>query len=308
MKTSPMRVVKGVPKVRKKMETRELGLELTEILLGAQDLHYGLWDDDLELKVGNAVAAQQRYTDMLLAALPPLSEKIRQCRVLDIGCGTGHMLAQMLGKGYQADGVSPSDVLSRRIKSRLRALPPGSSRLYECYFQDFPDKNCTNQYDVALFSESFQYIRLTNAFDKLEKLLKPGGLVIICDFFKTAADGDGGPGDQSLKGGHELANFYRTLAKYPFDIVSDEDITQKVSPNLELINTILMDKVRPAGLIVGQFIAANYPLGAAFFRLLMRIMHKSRDKIVYKYFSGYRSKEVFERYKSYRLIRLQYYP
>lgn len=294
--------------MKKKMESRELGLILTELLLGAQDLHYGLWDGDLELKIGNAVAAQQRYSDMLLAALPPVADRDNPPRVLDIGCGTGHMITQMLDKGYLADGVSPSDALSRRVKQRLEAYAETGCRLFECRFQDFPENQYRNHYDVALFSESFQYIRMSSSYGKLEKLLKPGGLAIICDFFKTDADGDGGPGDQSFSGGHKITDFYDTLRDFPFAIVQDEDITPKMSPNLDLVNHILMNKVRPAGQVLGQYISSNYTVAARLFRLLLRLFHKKSDKIVFKYFSGYRSKEVFERYKTYRLIRLQYRP
>ena len=290
------------------MESRELGLVLAELLLGAQDLHYGYWDDDLALSMGNAVVAQQRYTDMLLAALPSVRDPSDAVRVLDIGCGTGHMITQMLDRGYRVDGVSPAEALSRRVKQRLTAYPGAQSRLYECPFQDFPEAHCHNQYDAALFSESFQYIRMNHSLAKLERLLKPGGLVIICDFFKTAAEGDGGPGDGRIRGGHAMADFYKILPEFPFEIVQDDDITARMSPNLELLNNVLMYRIRPAGIVIGQYISSNYPVGARLLKLGMLPFRKQWHKIVFKYFSGQRSKAVFERYKTYRLIRLRYSP
>lgn len=290
------------------MESRELGLVLTELLLDAQDLHYGLWEDDLELTVGNATKAQQRYTDMLLSALPSVDPFGKPVRVLDIGCGTGHMMAQMLAKGYGVDGVSPSNALSRRVRQRLEAFPGTDARLFECRFQNFPENRISYRYDAALFSESFQYIRMTSSYEKLMKILKPGGLVIICDFFKTDADGDGGPGDQSFSGGHRMSDFYTTISRYPFEILRNDDITRRVSPNLELVNSILMNKIRPAGIVVGQYIASHYPVVAFIWKILMRFFRKKQQKITFKYFSGHRSKEVFERYKTYRLILLRYRP
>ena len=57
---------------KNKMSSRELGLVLAQQILGVEDLHYGLWDADLELSLGNIARAQQRYTEMLLASLDVL--------------------------------------------------------------------------------------------------------------------------------------------------------------------------------------------------------------------------------------------
>lgn len=55
-----------------KMSSRELGLVLAQQILGVEDLHYGLWDADLELSVNNLFTAQQRYSAMLLGQLARL--------------------------------------------------------------------------------------------------------------------------------------------------------------------------------------------------------------------------------------------
>ena len=98
------------------MHSRELGLLLAQQLLDVEDLHYGLWDADLELKLGNLAAAQQRYNDMLIAQLPPPGGEVR---VIDIGCGTGQLLRQMLDRGYSADGVIPSKDLGDSVRRKL---------------------------------------------------------------------------------------------------------------------------------------------------------------------------------------------
>lgn len=292
--------------VAKKMDSRELGLVLTEILLDAKDLHYGLWDDDLPLTIGNARIAQQRYTDKLLAALPAIKDDATPVHILDVGCGAGHMMTQMLEKGYYADGVSPADGLTQRVKERIASYPVERTRVFECRFEKFPEDQCRNQYDAVMFSESFQYIKLNQVFIKLQQLVKPGGIVIISDFFKTPADGDGGPGDQSMRGGHHLTQFYDVLRQQPFKIEMDQDITRQVSPNLELVNDLLMNKIKPAGSVLGQYLSGRYPKAVALIKLLKPFYRKTQDKIHFKYFSGNRSKAVFERYKSYRFIILRY--
>ena len=59
-----------------KMSSRELGLVLAQQLLDVDDLHYGLWDADLPLTLGNVARAQQRYTQLLLGHVARLLEGI----------------------------------------------------------------------------------------------------------------------------------------------------------------------------------------------------------------------------------------
>ena len=283
-----------------KMSSRELGLVLAQQLLGVDDLHYGLWDEDLELKFANIGIAQQRYTDQILNALPPAVDG--GVRVVDIGCGTGHILAQMLDRGYQADAVSPAPELSKRVQERLAQRPGNTARLFECKFEDFPVEERTGYYDAALFSESFQYISLEHSLPRLQRILKPGGRVVICDFFKTEHAGDGRPGDRSFGGGHAMSEFYEKIKDSAFEIEHDEDITKKVSPNLKLLNDLLMDKLKPAGSTLDRYLRDNKPFIAWLIRTFFR---KKLDKLNYKYFSGHRSPEVFERYKTYHLIVLR---
>lgn len=176
-----------------KMGTRELGLVLGRQLLGIEDLHYGLWDADLPLNLANLAAAQQRYSDMLLAQLPDPAHG--NVRVLDIGCGAGHLLRQMLDRGYQVDGVIPAKDLAKAVRARLVGDTGYQPRVFECKFEDIPLEECRQRYDVALFSESFQYIPLSASLPLLRQILRPGGMLLICDFFKTEAHGDRGPGE-----------------------------------------------------------------------------------------------------------------
>ncbi|MDH5694896.1 MAG: class I SAM-dependent methyltransferase, partial [Gammaproteobacteria bacterium] len=229
-----------------KMHSQELGLVLAQQLLQVEDLHYGLWRKELDLNLANVPQAQQEYTDMILSDLPPTPAG-SPVRVIDIGCGTGHILAQMVDKGYQVDGVIPAPHLANKVRERIAARPGCKSQVYENTLEDLPESVCNGQYDVALFSESYQYIPLDQSFNKLKQLLKPGGLVIICDFFATEHTGDGKQGDGSFGGGHAMKYFYEVVEREPFTLEKDIDITELVSPNLQLVNNLLMDKLGPAG-------------------------------------------------------------
>ena len=282
------------------MHSRELGLVLAQQILGVDDLHYGLWDADLELKLTNIGIAQQRYSDFLLATLPKAEPG--PVRVLDIGCGTGHILGQLLDRGYRADGVIPAPNLAKLVRQRLDKRPGNQSQLFECRFEDFPADQHTQHYDVALFSESFQYISMEASFALLQKIVKPGGLMVICDFFKTEHHGDRGAGDKSFGGGHQLTEFYRKIKSTRFVPLRDEDITTRVSPNLDLLNDFLLNTIKPVGLSLDRYLSSNYPKLSW---IAQKLMRKKLAKANFKYFSGHRSRETFERYKTYHLMVYQ---
>ncbi len=280
------------------MGSRELGLVLGQQILGVDDLHYGLWGADLEVKFSNLATAQQRYTDKIIASLPSLDKG--PVKVLDIGCGTGHILAQMIDRGYQVDGVIPAANLARIVRQRIAERNNKTSQVFECKLEEFPADRFQGHYDVALFSESFQYIEPSISLPIVSKILKPGGTLIISDFFKTTAHGDGAPGDGTFGGGHPWDKFQRVMADMPFHQELDQDITAQVSPNLALVNELLMHKILPVGQTLGRYMRDNYPriswLGKKLFG------KKFQRKVATKYFSGHRSQAVFERYKTYHFM------
>jgi SAM-dependent methyltransferase len=284
------------------MTSRELGLVLAQQLLDVDDLHYGLWDPDLELSLGNITHAQQRYTDMLLAVVDERLRGISRPRILDVGCGTGRMLAQLLARGYRVDAVNPSAHLNRQVHFRLRELEATDTTLFETTFEALPIAECLHCYDLLLFSESFQYIPLPDIFVKAPRLLRERGQLVICDFFKTDAHCDGGVGDRSFSGGHLLGDFYRRVAASAFEIARDEDLTRQVSPNIALLDDWLSNRLAPALGTVNLYLDGSYP---RLMRLLKWLLRHKLERARYKYLSGHRSQAIFEKYKSYRLLVLQ---
>jgi SAM-dependent methyltransferase len=287
---------------KQKMSSRELGLVLAQQILDVQDLHYGLWDTDLELSLGNIALAQQRYTEMILQQIDALLADRPAPRILDVGCGTGHMLQLMIERGYGVDAVNPSAQLNQQVRARLAAMPHTDSRLFESDFESLPLSTCRQRYDLLLFSESFQYIPLPEIFAKSPLLLKPGGQLLICDFFKTDAHCDGAEGDRSFSGGHLLGLFYDGVSGTPFTLLHDEDITPRISPNIALLDEWLTQRLLPASRSIDTFLRGRYPRLTRLTKWLAR--HKL-ERLRYKYLSGHRSQAVFEKYKSYRLLVLQ---
>jgi len=285
-----------------KMNSRELGLVLAQQLLGVEDLHYGLWDADLPVLLANLGVAQQRYSDMLLDLIGRQTAGIRAARLLDVGCGTGHLLQQLRERGFRVDAVNPSATLNRLVRERLGAPGAADTVLLETGFESIPAEHLRNQYDLVLFSESFQYIPLPAVFEHLPGLLAPAGQVVICDFFKTAAHSQGGAGDRSFGGGHALADFYRRVGESGFAIELDEDLTRRVSPSIALLDEWLGQRLVPATTTLNTWLLDRHPFKT---RVLKWLLRKQLARFHYKYLSGNRSQAVFEHYKSYRLLVLR---
>jgi len=264
--------------------SRELGLELAAIcgkhFLKLDHLHYGYWSSDLPVDLANLHQAQEKYVDFLISHIP---DGVRT--ILDVGCGTGQIAKRLIDIGYHVDCVSPSPFLSERTRSLLA----NTSQIFESIYEQL-DIEC--EYDMVLFSESFQYVHLQKAIEKTVRLLTPTGYLLICDAFKMDTSG-------TMGGGHKLMKFYELMAAYPFQLLVDVDITEQTAPNLDLLDETMKNVVAPVLNESVAFLGSQYPLTVKFLRWKYR---KKIQRTYEKYFDGQRSSENFRRFKTYRLF------
>jgi len=198
----------------------DAGLALGRWLTGAENLHYGLWDG-LPVCAGNLGAAQEAWSALVLAQLPP-----PPAAVLDIGGGAGVLAARLRAAGYgPVDIVIPSAALA----DRCRVNAPGAA-VHETRFEDFATDA---RFDVCLFAESFQYIPLEIALDKARALLRSGGEIVIADCFRTPA-GRADDGMRKVGAGHPEDGFRSAVATAGLEIVAERDITAAVAPSVEV--------------------------------------------------------------------------
>ena len=84
--------------------------------------------------------------------------------------------------------------------------------------------------------------------------------------------------------------------------IEDEDLTSLTSPNIRLLDDWLTQRGAPALETLDRYLGGRRPWLYGAFKWLFR---RRLERLRYKYLSGHRSQAVFERYKSYRLIRLR---
>ncbi len=261
------------------------GLLAGRHFVGAKDLHYGYWVDGLEPVIRNLPIAQEQYCHFLLSHIP-----IECHRILDVGCGAGGMAEKLLARGHQVDCVSPSTHLNNQAK----ALLGDRARVFDCKYEDF---STLETYDAILFCESFQYVKIGPASDKVMQQLRRGGQLIICDFFRPAVD-YGSP----ISGGHYWTEFQTVISSHPLQLIEDIDITPYTAPTFTVIDSAFTEVLQP---IWNEVDAAALETHPWIFKLINWFFRHKLAKARRKYFTHERSAANFQKYKTYRLLRYQ---
>jgi 2-polyprenyl-3-methyl-5-hydroxy-6-metoxy-1,4-benzoquinol methylase len=273
-------------KESKKHISREIGLEIGHILgkglFKLEHLHYGLWKKGLEPDILNLHTAQEEYCKFVISHIPAEVKTI-----LDVGCGTGAFSKKLIDLGYKVDCVCPTEYQNKLLEQRLGK----SSEIFKCKLEDI---QTDKKYDMVMFCESFQYIDLDRVIDIAASLIRQGGFLLICDFFKKHSAVPG-----SLKGGHKLDKFMNLLGQSPFKIIEDIDITAETAPNMDILDRATKEVMIPVVSAAERFFQSRNPI------ILKLIKWKYRKKIKKaeeKYLKGSRTGKDFAEYKTYRLF------
>ena len=115
-----------------------------------------------------------------------LQADLRAPIILDIGCGTGRVLARLAAAGYTVTGVDPSDAMRQRCARRLAALPERISRRARLLAGDAEHLPLGEgeQFDLALFSlNTFAHLLTIQArraaLAEVAAHLRPGALLLL---------------------------------------------------------------------------------------------------------------------------------
>lgn len=278
-----------------KIDTRAVGLDVglafIRWLTGAENLHYGLWTG-LEVTAGNLRAAQDNYSAKLFGYLPE-----GRLRILDIGGGAGETAKKLIALGHSVEIVVPSAFLAARCRETAKG-----AIVHECTFEAFTE---TGPFDLCLFSESFQYIPLTESLPKCARLLAPGGQILIADCFRTEAYKGRHVHGPQPGGGHRDLVFREAVPQSGFSIEAEEDITDAVAPSIDLeqrlFNVLGHGVTRVSGEIKAKRPMAHWALA----RTLGLFLSKTRrDNLMQRLTGTTRTSETFKTYNRYQIIRL----
>ena len=260
----------------------DIGLVIGRFFMGSEDLHYGYWPNGKDASVQNFSDAQDSHSRLIMDQIP---ENINY--ILDVGGGSGNLALKLLNNGYSVDCVIPSAFLAEQAKTKLG----NESVIHICGFEQMPS---TKTYDLIIFSESFQYVKMKESLQKIEKMTSPNGHLLICDFFRRDL-----PEKSPIGGGHSWQGFKDTISTLPFQQVTDLDISVETAPTIDLLDQFCQDVLMPISEMSGSYLQYNYPYLTA---LLNWKLKKRIEKIRRTYLSGELNGESFKKFKTYRLL------
>jgi MPBQ/MSBQ methyltransferase len=207
-------------------------------VLGLERLHYGLWDGEA-LDINGLIAAQRRYSELLHSWIPEGVSSI-----LDVGAGVGTDARELSQAGYAVEGLSPDPYQQQKFTERT-GLPFHLSR--------FQDLQSELTYDLILMSESAQYIWLESLLDKVHEFA-PGGYLLVADYFLAERGGS-----RIFKSAHPLPEFLERARAAGFELLREEDVTERTLPTLDLARSWVDRYAQPSLGIVESSLASRRP-------------------------------------------------
>jgi len=260
----------------------DIGLRIGRFFLKTEDLHYGYWEKGEYATIHNFIKAQEKHSDLIINNIP---DKIKY--ILDVGSGSGNLALRLSQKGFNVDCVIPSRFLGEQVQKKLG----NESKIYNCTFENL---SIQNKFDLILFSESFQYVKLKFSLEKVSKLLNDGGYLLICDFFKKDI-----VEKSPLGGGHKWNTFNKLILKMKFEKIIDIDITKETAPTIDLMDQFNKEILIPLADMSGVYFSQKYP---KLYKILKWKYNHKLKKINKIYLSGKVNGDCFKKFKTYRLL------
>ena len=113
-----------------------------------------------------------KRTRFILAVCPP------PARVLDVGCGTGALAAELTARGYEVTGLDPSEGMLSVLAERAPEVRAVQASATEMPFDD-------GEFDLSVSVATMHHIAdpdaVRRALAEMVRVVRPGGKVIVWD-------------------------------------------------------------------------------------------------------------------------------
>ena len=272
-----------------------LDLELffcTEILK-LTSLHYGYWEEREKLTEENKKltldclrAAQQKYTDMLIEAIPKHVKSI-----LDVGCGIGDVSRALSKLEYDVTAISPDSNHAKYFENHRSKLTFLQTK--------FEDLQIDNKFDLILMSESQNYFPTEIGFRQCVTLLLPKGYLLIAGMFQKDSS------SEITVVPNTIEDYIKIAEKHGLLLIENVDITQNVLPTVGFIHESMQNYVEPSRKMLNQFISSISPLKSWFIKFIFR---KQINEIlqIYNYYRKRTNPLFFKKNIIYARLLFQY--
>ena len=141
------------------------------------DLRYRM----LNPSVWQSVHERQRATLRLFASVMPTD--LSQLRLLDVGCGSGGNLLELLRFGFDAGNLTGIELLDERYQAARRALPNALDLIHgDASEAVLPDAGFDIVFQSTVFSSLLDDAFQRRLADTMWRWVRPGGGVLWYDF------------------------------------------------------------------------------------------------------------------------------
>ena len=271
-----------------------LDLELffcTEILK-LTSLHYGYWEESEKPKEGTKLTleclrdGQQKYTDMLIEAIPKNVKSI-----LDVGCGIGDVSRALSKLEYDVTAISPDSNHAKYFENQLSKLTFLQTK--------FEDLDIDSKFDLILMSESQNYFPTEIGFRQCSTLLLPKGYLLVSGMFRKDSD------SEITEVPNTIENYAKTAKKHGLLLIENVDITQNILPTIDFIYESMERYVEPSVTMINQFVSSIAPLKSWFIKFFFRRQINKTIQI-YNYYRKRTNPLFFEKNIVYARLLFQY--
>ena len=151
-----------------------MSLQTPSLILPADEAH-ALWAESYDRNPNALLALEQRVIEPLL---PSLEQKV----ILDVACGTGRWLANLLGRGATFGlGLDAS----REMLQQARRKNSIQGNLVRGDCTALPIHSCAIDFAICSFATSY-FADLRRFAQELSKIMRPAASLFLTDFHPSA--------------------------------------------------------------------------------------------------------------------------